>query len=71
MNDKVIGNFLNEKVIADVLVAWDFTVILDKSKDEGECSWMSVFVRFVDAQNHKPVKCFLGMVRLTASKKSC
>ena len=65
---KVIGNFLNDKVIADVLVARDFTVLSDESTDEGESSWMSVYVHFVDAQTHKTVERFLGMVQLTTKK---
>lgn len=31
---------------------------------------MSVFVRLVDAQTHKPIKRFLAMVRLTTSKQA-
>ena len=67
---KVIGNFLNDKVITDVLVTGDFTMLSDESTDEGESLWMSVYVRFVDAQTHKPVEHFLGMVQLTTSKKA-
>lgn len=52
------------------LVARDFAVLSDESTGEGERSQMSVFVHFVDAQTHKPVECFQGMVRLTTSKKT-
>lgn len=33
---KVIGDFLNDKLITDVLVAGDFTVLSDESTYEGE-----------------------------------
>ena len=67
---KVIGNFLNDKVIRDILEAGEFTVLSNESTDEGESSRKSVYVRFVDAQTHKPVEHFLGMVPLTTYKKA-
>ena len=59
---KVNDNFLNDKVIADILVAGYFTVLSNESTDEGESSRMFVYVGFVDSQTHKPVERFLGMV---------
>ena len=55
---KVVYNFLNDKIITDVLVAGDFAVLCDESTDEGECSWISVFVHFVVTQIHKAVELF-------------
>ena len=52
------------------MVAGDFTVLSDECTDEGESSQMSVYVRFVDAQTHKPAERFLGMVRLTTFKEA-
>ena len=67
---KVIGDYLEEKLITDLLAAGDFTVLADESTDEGDRSQMSVFVRFVDSATYKPVERYFGMVKLTTSKKA-
>ena len=67
---KVNGNFLNDKIITDILEAGEFTVLSNESTDEGESSRKSVYVRFVDAQTYKPIEHFLGMVPLTTYKKA-
>ena len=45
-------------------------MLSDGSADEGERSRMSIFVRFIGAKTFKSVERFLGMVRITISKKA-
>ena len=67
---KAIGDYLNERIINDILASGDFTILADESTDEGDRSQMSVFARFVDACENKPVERFLEMAKLTTSKKA-
>ena len=67
---KTIGDYLNERIITDILASGDFTILADESTDEGDRSQMSVFARFVEVSENKPVERFLGMVKLTTSKKA-
>ena len=67
---KVIGDYLNEKLITDILAACEFSVLADESTDEGDRSQMAVFVRFVNITTNKPQERFLGIVKLTKSKKA-
>ena len=67
---KIIGDYLNEQLVTDILAAGDFSVLADESTDEGDRAQMSVFVRFVNITTNKPEERFLGMVKLTTSKKA-
>ena len=64
---KAVGDFL---IITDLIATGDFTILADKSTDKADHSQMSIFVRFVDAFDNKPVERFLGIVKLTTSKKA-
>ena len=61
---KVIGDFLNEKLIDDLLATGDVTVLADESTDDANQSQMALFVRYIDASTN-----FMQMVKLTTSKK--
>ena len=67
---KVIGDYLNEQLVTDVLAAGEFSVLADESKDEGDRSQMAVFIRFVNVTSHKVQERFLGVVKLAKSKKA-
>ena len=67
---KVIGNFLNEKLIDDILATGDVTVLADESTDDANRSQMALFVRYIDASTNLPVEHFVQMVKLTTSKKA-
>ena len=64
---KAVGDFL---IITDLIATGDFTILADESTDKADHSQMSIFVRFVDAFDNKPVERFLGIVKLTTSKKA-
>ena len=56
---KVVGDFLSDQIITDLIAAGDFTILADKSTDEADRSQMSIFVRFANAfDNNKPVERF-------------
>ena len=67
---KAVGDFLSNQIITDLIAAGDFTILADESTDEADHSQMSIFVCFVDAFGNKPVEIFLGIVKLTTSKKA-
>ena len=67
---KAIGDYLNEKLVTDVLAAGEFSVLADESKDEGDRSLMAAFIRFVNVTSHKLQETFLGVVKLAKSKKA-
>ena len=56
--------------MADVLAAGEFSVLTEKSTDEGHRSQMAVFIRFVNVTSHKVQERFLGVVKLAKSKKA-
>ena len=68
---KAVGDFLSDQIITDLIAAGDFTILADKSVHEADLSQMLIFVRFVDTFENKPVERFLGVVKLTTSKKAC
>ena len=45
-------------------------ILADESTDEVDHLQMSIFVRFVDTFDNKPIERFLGIVKLTTSKKA-
>ena len=65
-----IGDYLNEQLVADVLAAGEFSVLTEKSTDEGDRSQMAVFISFVNVTSHKVQERFLGVVKLAKSKKA-
>ena len=67
---KAVGDFLSDQIITDLIAAGDFTILADESTDKADSLQMSIFVRFVDAFDNKPVEKFLGIVRLTTSRKA-
>ena len=67
---KAIGDYLNEQLVTDVLAAREFSVLADESTDEGDCSQMAVFIRFVNLTSHKVQERFLGVVKLAKPKKA-
>ena len=67
---KVIGDYLNEQLVTDVLAAGEFSVLADESTNEGDRSQMAVFIRFVNVTSHKVQERFLGVVKLAKSKKA-
>ena len=67
---KAIGDYLNEQLVTDVLAAREFSVLADESTDEGDCSQMAVFIRFVNLISHKVQERFLGVVKLAKPKKA-
>ena len=67
---KVIGDYLNEKLVTDVLAAGEFSVLVDESTDKGDCSQMAIFLLFVNITTNKAQERF-GIVKLTKSKKAC
>ena len=67
---KVIGDYLNQRIVDDVVASGDFTILADESTDEGDRVQMSMFVRLIDIYTNKPVERFLGIVKLTTSKKA-
>ena len=56
--------------MADVLAAGEFSVLTEKSTDEGDRSQMAVFISFVNVTSHKVQERFLGVVKLAKSKKA-
>ena len=68
---KAVPDFLSDQIITDLIAAGDFTILADKSVHEADLSQMLIFVRFVDTFENKPVERFLGVVKLTTSKKAC
>jgi hypothetical protein len=67
---KCLGDFLNDELIGELQSTGDFTILADESTDEGDRSQLSIFVRFVDVNTNLPVEKFLGIVKLTVSKKA-
>ena len=67
---KVVGDFLSDLIITYLIPAGDFTILADKSADKAARLQVSIFVCFVDAFDNKPVERFLGIVKLTTSKKA-
>ena len=67
---KVIGDFLNEKLIDDLLATGDLTVLADESTDDANRSEMALFVRYIYASTNLPVEHFMQMAKLTTSKKA-
>ena len=67
---KVLGEFLDENLIKDILAMGDVTVLKDESIDDANRSQMLLFVRYVDARTNFPVEKFMEMVKLTTSKKA-
>ena len=67
---KAVGDFLSDQIITDLIAAGDFTILADESTDKADSLQMSIFVRFVDAFDSKPVERFLGIVRLTTARKA-
>ena len=57
---KAIGDYLNEQLVTDLLAAGEFSVLSDKSKDEGDRSLMEEFICFVNITSHKVQERFLG-----------
>ena len=56
---KVVGDFLSDQIITDLIAAGDFTILADESTDEADRSQMSIFVRFANAfDSNKPVERF-------------
>ena len=66
---KVIGDFLNEKLIDDLLATGDVTVLADESTDDDNRSQMALFVHYINSSTNLPVEHFMQMVKLTTSKK--
>ena len=66
---KVIRDFLNEKLIDDLVATGDVTVLADESTDDANRSQMALFVRYIDASTNLPVEHFMQMAKLTTSKK--
>ena len=66
---KAIGDYLNEKLKTDVLAAGEFSVLADESKDEGDRSLMTAFIRFVNVTSHKLQERFFGWLNLLSLKK--
>ena len=55
---KVVGDFLSDQIITDLIAAGDFTILAEKSTDEAVHLQISIFVPLVDAFNNKPLKDF-------------
>ena len=67
---KVLGEFLDENVIKDILATSDVAVLADKITDDANRSLMALFVRYMDAGANFPVEKFMELVKLTTSKKA-
>ena len=47
-----------------------FTVLTDESKDQGDCSEVSLFICFVEFFENKPLERYFEIVKLITSKKT-
>ena len=67
---KLIDDFLYDQNVTDLQLSGDFTLLADESMDEPDQSQLSFFARYVDVSSNLPVEKFLGMVKLSTSKKA-
>ena len=67
---KCLGDFLNDDIVCELKSTGDFTILAEESTDEGDRAQLSIFVRFLEVNTNLPVEKFLGMVKLTVSKKA-
>ena len=63
---KAVGDFLSDQIITDLIAAGDFTILANESADKADRSQMSI--RY--ALDNRPVERFLGILKLTTSKKA-
>ena len=67
---KLIGEFLHDQNVTDLQLSGDFTLLADESTDEADRSQAFVFARYVDVSSTLLVEKFLGIVKLSTSKRA-
>ena len=67
---KLIGDFLHDQNVTNLQFSGDFTLLADENTDEADQSQLSVFARYVNVSSLLQFEKFLGMVKLSTSKKA-
>ena len=64
---KLIGDHLASILLRDLNTSMDFTILADKSTDDGDRSKLAIFVHIIGS-NQRPIEHFLGITRIAISK---
>ena len=67
---KVISNYIEAKLLRDLLTAGDFSLLTDESTDEAGRAQHSIFVCYVDSFTNEPKEEFVSVRKLGTSKTS-
>ena len=67
---KICSDFIEEKILTDILTAGEFTILTDESTDEAGRAQLLIFICYVDAFTHKPKEEFVCIQKLSTSKTS-